>query len=145
MPGIPQVTKTGPKTFTPGEPITGGQFVEARADSVIGVAAAGSVKVLGVAVTDAVPPGSVATEPVVVNGRPVLDAAPLPSSVAVAYSGVEVPVRYAAAAQFGDRLVVASQGRATPAGEDADPRAVVAVCTAPAGVAADAVGLARLL
>ncbi len=45
----------GPVTFAAAEAIVGGQCVEARAASVIGVAAAGSLKFLGVARTDAQP------------------------------------------------------------------------------------------
>ncbi len=56
MSGIPQVTKTGPRTYVPFQPIVGGQVVEARAAGRIGVAGAGSMRVLGVALTDATNP-----------------------------------------------------------------------------------------
>jgi hypothetical protein len=148
---VPQVTKTGPRTYVPavGENIVGGQLVEARAGGRIGVAAAGSMKVLGVALTDAIAPEARSTEATIVNGRPLLDAATLPVNVAVAYGGDEVPVTYAAAAAFGDKLVVgATAGQVAPAapvGTDTtvDARRVVGICSAPAGVAAGAVGLMR--
>lgn len=153
MSAIPQVTKQGPRTYTPVEPILGGQLVEARAAGAIagqgasggpiGVAAAGSLKVVGVALTDAQAPSALVTTPVVVNGRPVLGAAPLPTSVAVAYGGIEVPVTYVAAATFGDLLIAAANGQVTPAGAAPDARSIVGRCTAPAGVAAGAVGLMR--
>ncbi len=143
MAGIPIVLKQGPKTFQPAELILGGQLVEARAAQRIGVAAAGSTKVLGVAVTDAVNPESIATTPTVVAGRPVLNAALLPVTVAVAYGGMEVPVTYSAAAAFGDALVATANGQVGPAGATPDARTIVGKCTAPAGVAAGAVGLMR--
>lgn len=143
MPAVVQVTKTGPKTFTPAEPILGGQLVEARAAGRIGVAAAGSFKVLGVAVTDAQSPDAVVTTATLAGGRPVLNAAILPVNVGVAYGGIEVPVVYAAAAAFGDKLVAAANGQVAPAGLTPDARSIVGTCTAPAGVALGAAGLMR--
>lgn len=144
MSAVSQVTKTGPRTYTPAEPILGGQLVEARAAGRIGVAAAGSVKHLGVALTDAQSPDAFVGTPTVVDGRPVLNAAPLPPLVAVAYGGIEVPVVYAAAAAFGDRLVAAALGRVTPAAATPDARTIVGTCTEPNGVtAAGAVALMR--
>lgn len=154
MSAVPQVTKGGPRTFTPAEQILGGQIVEARAASRIGVAADASVKVLGVALTDAVNPEAITGEPTIVQGREVLTAALLPTRVAVAHSGDEVPVTYATAAAFGDKLAAAALGQARvwravdPDGAGAltaDPAsAIVGTCTAPAGVAAGAVGLMRI-
>lgn len=144
MSAVLQVTKTGPRTYTPAEAILGGQLVEARAGSRVGVAAAGSVKVLGVALTDAINPEVNTGLPTVVNGREVLNAALLPVVVPVAYSGDEAPVRYAGAAAFGDKLVAAANGQVTPAAANPDARTIVGTCTAPAGVAAGAVGLMRI-
>ena len=143
MSAVAQVTKTGPRTYTPAEPILGGQCVEARAAGRIGVAAVGSVKHLGVALTDAQSPDAFVSTPVIVAGRPVLNAAVLPTVVAVAYGGIETPVVYAAAANFGDRLTVAANGQVTPAAVTPDARSIVGTCTAPAGVAAGVVGLMR--
>ncbi|UAJ16182.1 scaffolding protein [Gordonia phage Malibo] len=147
MPGIVQVTQGGPKTFTPasGETILGGQLVEARAGSRIGVAAAGSTKVLGVALTDALapeqfPPANTTDA----LGRTVVSAVPIPTVVAVAYAGTEVRVKYAAAANFGDKLIAAANGTVTPAGATPDARTIVGTCTEPAGVALNATGLIRL-
>lgn len=130
MAAIPQVRKTGPKSYPAAEAILGGQLVEGRAAGVgAGVAAAGSVKVLGVALNDAV--ATLITD--AVNG--VLDLAPTGTRVNVA-KGVEVPVKYAAAAAFGDKLVAASNGRVTPAGATPDARTIVGECTEVNGVAA---------
>lgn len=143
MSAVPQVTKTGPRTYTPAEPILGGQLVEARASSRVGVAAAGSIKVLGVALADAQSPDAVVTTPTIVNGSAVLNAAILPIVVPVAFSGIEVPVTYAAAANFGDKLIAAANGQVTPAGATPDARTIVGTCSAPTGVALGAVGLMR--
>jgi hypothetical protein len=142
MSAVPMVTKTGPKTFIPDEAIVGGQLVEARSGGKIGVAGAASVKVLGVALTDAQDPADVVTTPV--NG--VLLAAVTPTVVGVAYGGMEVPVTYSADAAFGDPLVATSLGRVAPAGATPDARTIVGKCTAPAGVvvATNPVGLARI-
>lgn len=145
MSAVPEVTKTGPRTYVPAEVIVGGQAVEGRSAGRIGVAAAGSARFLGVALTDAQPPEGIVTTATVVGGRPTLVAAITPAEVAVAYAPAEVPVTYSAAAQFGDALVVTAGGKFAPATSTSDPRAVVARCTAPAGVAANATGLARIL
>lgn len=131
MGAIPQVRQTGPKSYPAVEAILGGQLVEGRATNggSVGVAAAASVTVLGVSLNDAV--AVLVTDPV--NG--VLDTAPLGTRVNVAKS-LEVPVKYAAAAAFGDKLVAASAGRVTPAGATPDARTIVGECTELGGVAA---------
>jgi hypothetical protein len=141
------VTQAGPKTFVPAELILGGQVVEARAAvngiGRIGVASAGSIKHLGVALTDAINPEAVVLTSPLVNGRPTLNAAAFPQRVAVAYSGMEVKVTYNAAAAFGDALVVAALGTVTPAGATPVAGTIVGKCTEPLGVLAGAVGLMR--
>lgn len=148
MSGITQVTKTGPRSYVPasGTVVLGGQFVEGRANGRIGTAAAGSLKVLGVALSDAQSPEGLATgsETAIVNGRPVTNYAQLPTVTAVAYSGAEVPVTYSAAATFGDVLVCTADGKVAPAGATPDARTIVGKCTEPAGVALGAVGLVRI-
>lgn len=131
MGAIPQVRKTGPKSYPAAETITGGQLTEGRATGggSAGVAAAGSVKVLGVALNDAV--ATLVTEPV----AGVLNTAPTGTRVNVA-KGVEVPVTYAAAAAFGDKLIAAANGQVTPAGATPDARTIVGECTEVGGVAA---------
>lgn len=131
----------GPRTYTAGEAIDGGQLVEARAGSVIGVAAAGSLKVLGVAQKAASPTG---------NAVRVADASGFtdmtlgaPPEVAVINDGI-VPVKYAAAAAFGDKLIAAANGTVTPAGATPDARAIIGQCVELAGVALNGVGLTRI-
>ncbi|MGI5222179.1 hypothetical protein [Nocardia sp. CA-290969] len=149
MAGIAQVTQGGPKTFTPAdnEVIKGGQLVEARSGGRIGVAAAASTKVLGVALTDAVAPEDFpAADGTDALGRTVVSMVPVPTTVAVAYGGTEVKVTYSANASFGDKLVATTAGTVAPAGATPDARTIVGVCTEPAGVvvATKAVGLMRI-
>jgi hypothetical protein len=137
MGAIPQVRQTGPKSYPVVEAVTGGQLVEGRttgAGDSVGVAAAGTVKCMGVSLNDAV--ATVVTTPV--NG--VLDVAPLGNRANVA-KNVEVPVKYAAAANIGDKLIAASNGRVTPAGATPDARTIVGECTQKV-TAADTVALA---
>lgn len=144
MPQVPEVTRSGPRTYEVAEAVIGGQVVEGRASSLIGVAGAGSVKHLGVALGDAVPRSSISTTPSLVNGRYLLGAVAIPYEVSVAYSGEEVPVVYAAQANFGDPLICAAAGQVVPAGANPDGRTIVGKCTAPAGVASGATGLMRI-
>lgn len=145
MPSVAIVLKQGPKSFQPAELIVGGQLVEARAASRIGVAAAGSTKVIGVALVDGVNPEAISTTPAIVSGRPVLNTALLPTQVAVAYGGMEVPVTYSGAAAFGDKLIAAAAGTVAPAvAADIDARAIVGICSQPLGVAQGGVGLMRI-
>lgn len=144
MPSIVQKFKTGPRTYPAVEAIVGGQLCEARATSGggAGVAAAGSVKVLGVALDDANPTGT-PSAPTIVGGRPSLSAVVVPTDVAVAYNEI-VPVTYAANAAFGDPLVAAANGQVTPAGATPDARTIVGRCEERGGVTAGNVGLAYI-
>lgn len=149
MPAVPQVFKSGPVTYTPAERINGGQLVEARGAGRIGVAAAASARVLGVALTDGVSPESVTTTPTTFDGRQVLNAALLPIRVAVAYgSDVVSGVTYDTAAAFGEPLVAAAGGRVRafiPGGVTPDnPSLIVGRCAEPTGVVAGALGRVRL-
>lgn len=150
MPGIPVVTKLGQKTYSPlsGQTITGGQVVEATTTAGrVQKAGAGSLKVLGVALSDAVAPENLTTTATTgSDGRPVLNAALAPTVVAVVSGGAEVPVTYAADAAFGVLLIAAANGTVTPAGATPDARTIIGRCTEPGGVvvATNAVGLMRV-
>lgn len=150
MPGIPVYSKTGPRTFVPandGVQIVGGLLVEARAGGRVGIAAAGSVHVVGCALTDAqAPEALVTTTTVDAQGRNLLSAAVLPTSVAVAYGGDEVQLTYSANAAFGDPLVTTAGGTVAPAGATPDARTIVGRCTEPSGVVVGTspLGLSRL-
>ncbi|BDB62364.1 hypothetical protein ACLBYD_30330 [Rhodococcus sp. C26F] len=145
MAAVTQVTQGGPKSFIPAEVILGGQLVEARTGGRIGVAAADSVKVLGVALTDGQSPetaqGGTTVDAI---GRPIINAMPIPTVVSVAYAGTETKVTYSAAATFGDKLVSTGSGKVGPAPVDATAAEIVGICTQPQGVAANAVGLIRI-
>ncbi|MGY4098051.1 hypothetical protein ACW2Q0_00560 [Nocardia sp. R16R-3T] len=137
MAGIVQATQGGPKTFTPAdnEVILGGQLVEARTGGRIGVAAAGTVKFLGVALNDAVAPEDFPpADTIDALGRTVVSAVAIPTTVAVAYAGTEVTVQYSANAAFGDKLVATATGKVAPAAATPDARTIVGICTEPLGV-----------
>lgn len=137
-------TMEGPQSYEVAELVIGGQVVEARANKLIGVAAAASNKVLGIATTDGIQEGGNTTVTTDAVGRPVVNAMPLPKTVSVAAGGIEVAgVLFAAAAEFGDALVAAANGAVTPAGATPDARQVVGRCTTPGGVAANARGRVR--
>ena len=129
----------GPVTWPVVELVKGGQLVEARSAGV-GVAAAGSLKVLGVARTDAIP---TATSQDLTNalGASVLNLSPVSPYVAVG-RGAFYPVTFTAAAAFGDKLIAAANGQVTPAGATPDARTIIGYCAALGGVALGAVGMA---
>lgn len=145
MTAIPIVKKTGPATYVPADDatISGGQVVVPSGTAGrIGVAGAGALDALGIAVTDGKAPEDLTTEPV--NG--VLDAAQLAPYVTVAYGGMEVDgVTYAADTAFGAKLKTAAGGTVTPMAVDDDPRLEVGICTQPGGVdvSEKATGLVR--
>ena len=149
MPGIPMVTKQGQRTYSPlqGQTIVGGQVVEATTTKGrIQKAAAGSFKTLGVAIADAVAPEDLALGATTDgSGRPVLSVVVPVTVVTVVSNGTEVPVTYAANANFGDLLIAAANGTVTPAGATPDARTIVGRCTEPGGVvvATTPVGLMR--
>ncbi|MCP3811525.1 hypothetical protein NLX62_04170 [Mycobacteriaceae bacterium Msp059] len=139
MSGVAQYRKAGPRTWTPKQGVTvkGGRVVEGiNTPGRIQHAAAGSVRTLGVALTDAIAPEDLVTTPTTgSDGRPVTAMYALPTTVAIADGGIEVKVEYAANANFGDRLIAAADGKVTPAVDaTVDPRAIVGKCTEPAGV-----------
>lgn len=147
MAGINPKFEKGPVSYQVVEAVKGGQLVEARASSKIGVAAAGSATVLGVAQTDAKP--SVTTSGTDSDGNITFDLgqAVYTDYVAVLKVG-EVPVTYAANCSFGVLLKAAASGQVTPwvSGTDS-PGLIVGRCTEPGGVviATKPTGLMRIL
>lgn len=142
MSGVQPRYQLGPVTYAAAEAIKGGQLVEARANAVVGVAAAGSTAVVGVAMTDAVPAAD-QSDATTSYGAPVTDTSVPPGYVSVCITGV-IKATYTAAAAFGDLLTTAANGQVTPAGATPTVGTVVGRCLEPAGVAAGARGLMRL-
>jgi hypothetical protein len=137
MSGVPMFRKTGPRTYTPADNATirGGRVVEAVAGGRIQEAGAGSVKALGVALTDAIAPEDQVNGPTTGgDGRPITALYSAPVNVGVADRGIELKVTYAANANFGDKLICAANGTVTPAGATPDARTIVGYCSEPAGV-----------
>jgi hypothetical protein len=144
MSGVVPRYVQGPVTYTVVETIVGGQLVEARIGGVVGVAAAGSFKVLGVATKDATP--TVAGTGTDAFGNPTLALQYVTNMVAVGGSDAIYPVTYSANAAFGDRLVATANGTVGPSGATPDARTIVGYCAEPAGVVigTNAVGLAKI-
>jgi hypothetical protein len=144
MSGVVPRFVQGPVTYQAVETIVGGQLVEARTGGVVGVAAAGSLKVLGVATKDATP--TVAGTGTDAFGNPTLTLQYVTNTVAVGGSDAIYPVTYSANAAFGDRLVATASGTVAPAGATPDARTIVGYCAEPAGVVigTNAVGLAKI-
>jgi hypothetical protein len=137
MPAIVPRFQEGPVTAAVIAAVVGGQLVDGVAGGVQ-PSAAGSNVCVGVALSDSLPASTSQTP--TVPGAPVsVNLAPYPAQVAVSSEGV-LPVTYAAAATFGQRLITAANGQVTPAGAAPDARQVVGICYEPAGVAPGAVG-----
>lgn len=147
MSGVNPKFEKGPITYQVVETVRGGQLVEARTGSKIGVAAAGSATVLGVAQTDAKP--TVTTQSTDSDNNTLVDLgqAVYPPDVAVLKMGT-VQVTYAANAGFGVLLKAAASGTVTPWVSGTDHAGlIVGRCEEPAGVviATNTKGLMRIL
>lgn len=146
MAGAHRVTQFGPQTYAVSAAVTGGQLVEPTDTTALTVkpATANSVKVLGVAMSDANTAASNPTDPLNVSW-------PQPE-VAVAYGPGEFTLTFTAACNFGDLVVAGAAGAVTKladvttptAGDVTGTRAVVGRCTEPGGVAAAGPGKVRL-
>lgn len=148
MAGVIPKYKGGPVTYQVVETIKGGQLVEARAGSKVGVAAAGSTTCLGVATKDATPAATLSGTDATF-GWPTLNQNPVTDYVAVeGIPSIFADVVYAANASFGALLKCAANGQVTPfvSGTDA-PALIVARCVEPAGVTVGtkATGLTKIL
>lgn len=151
MPGVVNKYETGPKTYEAKSNITGGQCVEYATGaptqaglSLVQPAAANSTKFAGVASKDAVANANQAGLQTFTSGDgyPAINVAVPSESVAVIKRG-EVPLKYAAAAVYGDRVKCAANGQVTPwvVGTDTDITTIVGRCEEQAGVASGAVGM----
>lgn len=137
-----QVFRSGPRTYAVTGVVAAGQMVSAdqtvttNGQESVKVSAAGDLKVIGVAITDAAPAGTDSAT----------DAAARPAYTTVASTGVVGPVTFAAASKFGDRLKAAANGQVTPFvdGTDTDPSLVVAI-NVTASVAANGTGNIELV
>ena len=144
MGGVVPKFESGPVTYAVVEVVVGGLLVEARAASKVGVAAAGSLKCLGVATSDAQPTNPGPTTDAF--GNTVYSQVNVDQYTAVGGNGRIYPVTYAADAAFGDMLVCAAAGKVTPAGATPDARTIVGQCREPGGVviATKVIGLAKI-
>lgn len=135
----------GPITYEVSAATLGGQVMEVdpALNGKIRPAAAGSLKVVGVALADAQPAGSAPTT--------VPNASWNQPEVAVAFAPCDIDVTYTLAANFGDNLITAAAGQVTPlaavttptAADVTNTRAIIGYCSEPGGVLAGAVGRMR--
>jgi hypothetical protein len=144
MPGIIPLYETGPVTFSVSEAITGGMIVEAAPDGItVRVARAGSTACVGLALHDALPAGT-SQAPTIPGVSASVNAAPLPSYVAVANFGV-FNLQYATAAVFGATLQAAAGGLvANLVTPPPDPTMIVGMCYQSGGVAINGFGAVLL-
>lgn len=142
MPGVVAKYEHGPVTYAVSGTVTGGTLVEAHTGSKIRTAPAGSAKVLGVALTDAVETD--ASSGTTSYGAPFVDASFPGPYTAVAACGV-FKLTFAANAGFGVTLKAAASGQVTPwvSGTDAADL-IVGRCVEPAGATASGTGLVQL-
>jgi hypothetical protein len=152
MPGQNPSYQTGPLVYEALSAVKGGQVVEFKSGATtnpgkVGMqpAAANSAVVLGVAFKDAVP---VSAQDGYANGTtgyanyPVTDIS-VPDELSSVYNDAWIKVTYAAAATYRQPLKAAANGQVTPGTPGTDP--IIGWCAAPGGVAANGVGLARIL
>lgn len=144
MAGINILYNDQPTTALVSAVVAGGQFVDAdqtnsttNESPTVAPSVAASKLCMGVALRDAAPAGTDSSS----------DAAARPINTTVAGSGLTVPVTFAAASVYGDRIKVATGGKATPwvDGTDTDVAEIVAINVDPGGtVAENAVGYVKL-
>lgn len=143
MSGVLPTFKHSPVTREVLEAVKGGQLVEARATGDgkrVGVAAAGSLKVLGVAGNDAYPVGTANTG-TTGGGYPFVDIS-IPDQYVAVERNAYYKLTYAGAVAFGESVKAAANGQVTKwvSGTDvADAK--IGKCEEPGGVAAAGVGL----
>jgi hypothetical protein len=136
MAGVVPFQQKGGVTFQASVAVVGGMIVESdgAVPAMIRPCSAGSLKVIGIAVTDAIPVGTV-QDPTVLDAPSSTNLSPIPPYVSVESIGVW-PVVFAAVAVFGQRLKAAAAGQVTPLidGTDTDPSLCIGTCYTPAGV-----------
>jgi len=149
MPGSIPRFETGPKTYEAKSNIAGAQVVQYATGtptqpglSLVEPAAADSFKVAGVATTDAV--AAVNQDALKYgtsgDGYPFVNVAVPSESVAVGKRG-EWPLKYSAAANYGDPVKAGALGTVVPAAAaDYAAGLVIGRCQAQAGVASGAFG-----
>ena len=145
MAGVIPKFGPGPVTYEVVEAVKGGQVVEGRAAGKIGVAAAGSTTVLGVASKDAAP--TYTASGTTGQGFPSVDtsAGYVTPYVAVHGEG-HLPVEFTAAVAFGKAVKAAAAGKVAPwvSGTDAADL-IIGTCREPGGITAAAqVGLIKI-
>lgn len=147
--------QTGPRTYEAVSAVKGGQVVQAdltptaSGEPGMAPAAAASALVVGVAFKDCVPAsaqeGFASGDTAYTGGFPFTDIS-VPDEFSAVYHDCMVKVTYAAAATYRQPLIAAANGQVTPAAGDGTQDGIrIGWCAQVGGVAAGAVGLARIL
>lgn len=135
MPGALPHYQKGPASYAVSALVAGGQLVvptSANALTVMPCASSGALNVLGVALTTAQPfPDQSASA--TGYGFPTLDVSEPFDYVAVAH-GIDIPVTYEAAVNFGAYLMAAATPGNVKAWDGSAPAAIIGRCTQPGGV-----------
>lgn len=143
MSGVLPVYGKGPLTYPVKTSVLGGQLVQARTDSTVETAAAGSLKILGVALQDGyATDGSAGTTS---YGEPIYDVNfPEGGLIAVASSGI-FKLAFTGAVAFGECVKAGATGSVVKwvSGTDAADL-IVGRCVELAGVSSGASGLVQL-
>lgn len=134
MAGSIPVFEHGPITYEVEEPIAGGALVEARDSGKIGLAAADSTRVLGVATKDAVPANTQQNlKSTVFTGRPdVVNLSPTGDHVAVARNAFH-RLNYLDDVKFGQPVVSGGDGTVKAAATGVTCDKYVGYCADPKG------------
>lgn len=144
MAGVNPKFRNGPVTYFAVEAIAGGQLVEGRTGSVIGVAGANSLKCLGVARRNIQPATTDTVNGTTISGYPAIDVSGDDPQGAIDYD-VIIPLTYTAACAFGMPVKCAANGAVAPWVDGTDTAGTkIGQCREPAGVSAAGPGLTRL-
>ena len=144
MAGVHHKFLNGPITYTVVETIRGGQGVEGRTGSVVGVSGANSLKFLGIATRDAIPSSVDTVNGTTPSGFAFVDTSGAEATDAIAYEGCW-SVTYTAACAFGQGVKCAAAGAFAPWVDGTDTAGTrVGQSREPGGVAAAGPGLLLL-
>lgn len=145
MAGVNPKFRNGPITYYAVEAITGGQLVEGRTGSLIGVAGANSLKCLGVARTDIIPSTTNTVDFTTPSGFAGIDASGAMPAGAIDYDCI-ISLTYTAACAFGQGVKCAANGAVAPWVDGTDTAGTkIGQCREPGGVTAAGPGLTRLI
>lgn len=146
MSGVNPRYTGGPRSYQVNAAVKGGQVVvpDGTTGKVKPCATAAATNVLGVALIDAQPVVDQSSS-TTSYGMPVVDASLPQDYVTVAEGGTTVPVTYSGTVAFGGKVQADATGGVMAWANTGNGSEIIGICAEPAGMAAGAVGLVRLL